>query len=46
MLDKPARIQAWLADLAMIAIEIEVIVPPPLPRAPKRARKRKPLWEE
>lgn len=46
MLDQLTRTQAWLADLAAINAELEAgALPTPRP-APKRARKRKPLWEE
>ena len=44
MLDQPDRIQAWRADLAAIARELDR-APPPRPAA-KRTRKRRPLWEE
>ena len=47
MLDRTARIQAWLADLAALNAELDT---PGLqrPQRPtrRRARKYKPLWEE
>jgi hypothetical protein len=47
MLDQTARTQAWLADFAAINAEIEANgLPLPQRTARKRARKRKPLWEE
>jgi hypothetical protein len=43
-----ARIQAWLADFAIIQAEIALHgMPAPAPRPTrKRTRKLKPLWEE
>lgn len=46
MLDQPTRIQAWLADLARITIEIDAAVPPAPRRTRKQSRKLRPLWEE
>ena len=46
MLDQTARTQAWHTEFAVIQAEIEANgFPAPRP-APKRTRKRKPLWEE
>ena len=47
MLDQPARIQAWLEDLAAINAEIEVNgMPDPRPAVSQRNRKLQPFWEE
>jgi hypothetical protein len=46
MLDYHIRTRSWLADLALIAAEIEANGLPCPPRKAKRLRKLKPLWEE
>lgn len=46
MLDMPARIQAWLADLAAITAEMEAAPIPASRPLRKRIRKLRPLWEE
>lgn len=46
MLDQTARTQAWLADLKAIIIEVDAGARPAPRPAPKRTRRRKPLWEE
>lgn len=46
MLEQPARIQAWLAGLDRIAIEMDTVVPPAPRRTRKRTRPLRPLWEE
>lgn len=47
MLDQTARTQAWLADLAALNVELDAdgLRTPQRP-VRRRARKRKPLWEE